>query len=65
MGTCTTKTYWKSGSRVDKVVTDYSCSVEKMKKLIKTYGAALTVLYASDSGFGNYKSGVFDKCTRY
>jgi len=63
LGTCTTKTYWKSGSRVDKVVTDYSCSVEKLKKLIKTYGAALTVLYASDSGFGNYKSGVFDKCT--
>ena len=35
----------------------------KLKKLIKTYGAALTVIYASDSSFSNYKSGVFDKCT--
>ena len=62
-GKCITKTYWSTGAKVDKITGEWRCSVTKMKKLIKKYGAALTVMYAADTGFRNYKKGVFDKCT--
>ena len=31
--------------------------------LVSTYGAAVSYIYASDDGFGNYANGVFDGCT--
>ena len=31
--------------------------------LVYKYGAVATGIYASDNGFGNYKAGVFDKCS--
>ena len=34
-----------------------------MKGLVYRYGAVATHIYASDSGFGNYASGVFNGCT--
>jgi len=60
---CQTKDYWNSGAQIDKALVDYSCSDDKIMGLIQTYGSALVALYASDDGFKNYASGVFDTCT--
>ena len=42
--------------------TDYECSDTKLQQLIMKYGSVMTGIHASDNGFKNYKSGVFDKC---
>ena len=34
-----------------------------MKALVYKYGAVATHIYASDSGFGNYMTGVFNGCS--
>ena len=55
--------YWNSGAKVDTAYVDYSCSNDKIKGLIQTYGSALIAIYASDDDFSNYASGVFDTCS--
>ena len=54
---------FNSGAKVTESVYDYSCNAEKMKSLVASKGAVAAALYASDSGFSNYKSGVFQGCT--
>jgi len=58
----TDKTYWKPGSKVTSYGMDYQCSDTKLQQLVMKYGSAMTGIHASDNGFSNYKSGVFDKC---
>ena len=41
---------------------DYECSETKLQQLIMKYGSVMTGIHASDNGFKNYKSGVYDKC---
>jgi len=54
---------WKSGAKVDEALYSYSSNEKKLKQMLVKYGAVAVALYASDRGFNNYKSGVFDGCT--
>jgi len=56
------KAYWSPGAKITKAVADHGCNDSKIMHMIKKYGSALIAVYASDKGFKNYKSGVFDKC---
>jgi len=58
----TDKSYWKPGAKVTSYGMDYECSDTKLQQLIMKYGSVMTGIHASDNGFKNYKSGVFDKC---
>merc|ERR1719266_3233 len=60
---CQDRPFWNAGSIVSASVIDWWCDEEKMKGLVYRYGAVATHIYASDSGFGNYASGVFNGCT--
>lgn len=56
--------YWSAGARITGNEYDDYCDDEKLMKLIYTYGSAVTVVYASDNGFRNYKADtVFDTCS--
>ena len=59
---CQNKPYWDPGSRIDTSLVDTDCNEDKIKFFIQTFGSAIIGLYASDSGFINYGSGVFDQC---
>jgi C1A family cysteine protease len=62
--TCPTgKTIYNSGAYVVSPMNDYFCTEDKLKTMVATYGAAVTAIYASDTGFGNYANGVFNGCT--
>lgn len=56
-------TVFNSGAYVQEPMADSYCSEEKLMSLVSTYGAAVSYIYASDTGFGNYANGVFDSCT--
>jgi len=58
---CPSGPYWNPGAKVTNYAHDYKCTADKMKKMIVASGSAVTGIYASDSGFGNYKSGILDK----
>ena len=69
---CETQPYWNSGAKFVEWfnVKKQGChkDEDKMKFLIMTYGAVSTDVKAgfnkdTNPGFGNYKSGVYDKCT--
>ena len=49
--------------RVAKELGERTTDEDKLKQLVATKGAVAVAIYASDSGFGSYKSGVFDQCT--
>jgi len=55
---------WNCGAKVKTAIYDYGSNEDKMKALLVKYGAVAIALYASDRGFNNYKSGVFDGCTK-
>jgi hypothetical protein len=57
------KAIYNSGAFVSRPLSDYRCTEAKLMTLVSTYGSAVSYIYASDSGFGNYANGVFDKCT--
>lgn len=57
------KAKYQAGAKVTKAVIDYECTEDKLKALVATYGAVTTGIYASDTSFGNYASGVFDACS--
>ena len=62
--TCPTgKTIYNSGAYVASALPDYACTEAKLMTLVSTYGAAVSYINASDTAFGNYASGVFNKCT--
>ena len=58
---CPSGPYWNPGTKVTNYVHDYQCNNDKMKKQIASYGHANTVIWASDPGFQNYKSGIIDQ----
>ena len=60
--TCQNVAHWSAGARITEAVTDDWCSETKLKKLVYQYGAVVSVIYASDSGFMNYRSGIFNTC---
>jgi len=60
---CPNKAKWNSGAKVSDVAYDYSCNADKLKQLVYQHGAVSVAIYASDSGFGNYASGVFQGCS--
>ena len=60
---CQSNPKWDTGSKVTKAVLEYQCNEDRLKALVYQYGAVSTGIYASDSGFGNYKSGVFNGCS--
>ncbi len=60
---CQSKTTWNPGAKISKTTSDFGCSEDKLKALVYEFGAAVTAIYASDTSFGNYKSGVYQGCT--
>merc|ERR1712045_192112 len=60
---CPSGPYWSPGYKLEKTGIDWKCSEEKIMKQIMEYGSSIMAVYASDYGFGNYKQGVFDKCS--
>jgi len=54
---------WNPGYKISKATWDYQCTEAKLMKLVASKGAVLTGVYASDSSFKKYKSGVYDKCS--
>ena len=60
---CQNKATWDTGSTISSAVADYRCTEEKLKSLVSEFGAAVTAIYASDTSFGNYNSGVYQGCT--
>ena len=61
--TCLNKPYWNPGAKVDEAIVDFECNDDKLMYLVQTFGSAWVAVYASDHGFTNYASGVFDACT--
>jgi len=59
---CPSGPYWSPGYKIVKAPTAWSPTDEQIMKHIMEFGATVVGLYASDSGFGHYKKGVFDKC---
>jgi len=55
---------WKAGARVNESRTDNYGDDEKLKCLVSRYGAVVSVIYAGDQGFMDYKAGtVFNTCS--
>jgi C1A family cysteine protease len=64
VGTCdTSKAVYDAGAKVSNVVYDYSCSHDTLKGLVAAHGAVTVGIYASDSSFGNYASGIYQGCS--
>ena len=59
---CQNVPHWGAGARITKALTDDFCDEEKLKKWVYQYGAVVSVIYASDTGFMNYKGGIFSTC---
>ena len=59
---CPAGPYWSPGYKITKAATAWNPSDEQIMKHVLEFGATAVALYASDPGFGHYKSGVFDKC---
>jgi len=55
---------WNSGAKITQATWDWNCNETKLKSLIATKGAVLVGIYASDSSFGSYSSGVWNGCTQ-
>merc|ERR1712203_1309459 len=53
---------WSRGYKITKAPVAWRPSDEQIMKHVMEFGATAVALYASDKGFGHYKSGVFDKC---
>ena len=54
---------WAAGARITGALYDDYADEEKLMKMVYKFGSAVTVVYASDYGFKNYKAGtVFDTC---
>ena len=62
-GNCKQGPYWNPGAKVVDHIIKYGASNDEIKAMVYEYGHAEVALYASDQGFGNYNSGVFDTCT--
>ena len=60
---CQTKPYWNPGAKIVDAIIKYGPTNDEIKAMVYEYGHAEIALWASDSGFGNYNSGVFDTCT--
>lgn len=61
--TCQTVDKWSSGYKVASYKDAYSYGADSLKTVIAEYGAALVGVYASDSSFSNYASGVYQGCS--
>ena len=61
-GSCKAGPYWSPGYKFQKSIVEWWATDEEIMMQVMEHGAAVIGLYASDSGFGNYKSGIFDKC---
>ena len=59
---CPNGKYWSPGYKITKAPVAWRPSDEQIMKHVMEFGATAVALYASDKGFRNYKSGVFDKC---
>ena len=59
---CPSGPYWSPGYKIIKAATAWKPSDEQIMVHVMEFGATAVGLYASDPGFGHYKSGVFDKC---
>ena len=55
---------WNPGYKISKATWDYQCTEAKLMKLVASKGAVATGVYATDSSFGSYKSGVYNKCSK-
>ena len=54
---------WQAGARITGALYDDYADEDKLMKMVYHFGSAVTVVYASDYGFKNYKAGtVFDTC---
>ena len=59
---CPSGPYWTPGYKITKAPTAWRPSDEQIMAHVMEFGATAVALYASDSGFGHYKKGVFDTC---
>ena len=55
---------WNPGYKITQAYYDYDCTEAKLMKLVASKGAVLTGVYGRDSSFIEYKTGVYDKCSR-
>jgi len=56
---------WKAGARVNESITNYGGTDEDLKCLVYKYGAVVSVIYAGDQGFMDYRAGtVFNTCSK-
>lgn len=61
---CQNVPHWRAGARISKALTDDRCNESKLKSLVYKYGAVVSVIYAGDNGFKNYKAGtIFSTCS--
>jgi len=59
---CPAGPYWSPGYKITKAPTQWDPSDDQIMAHVMEFGATAVALYASDPGFGHYKSGVFDTC---
>merc|ERR1712045_657849 len=59
---CPNGKYCSPGYKITKAPVAWRPSDEQIMKHVMEFGATAVALYASDKGFGHYKTGVFDKC---
>jgi len=61
---CQNVQHWSAGAKITRAITDERCSDTKLMKLVYKYGAVVSVIYAGDNGFRNYRAGtIFDTCS--
>ena len=63
-GSCKAGPYWSPGYKFNKAVVEWDPTDEQIMMQVMEHGSAVIGLYASNWGFRNYKSGIFDKCSR-
>ena len=59
---CPSGPYWDPGYKITKYIKKGKPTDKDIMAHIMEYGATHIGIWASNSGFGHYKSGVFDKC---
>ena len=55
--------YWSPGYKIDNSIWKWKCTDEEIMMQMMQYGSVMMTVMV-ENGFGNYKSGVFDGCTR-
>ena len=52
---CQNVPHWKAGARIKRAIVDETCNDKQLKAMVHKYGAVVSVIYAGDQGFMDYK----------